>query len=109
MLRRWVALLAGAAVVVAASAVGIGTAEASRPATQPYDKILKTSIRDIQDFWSEQMPAVYGARYAVLPSSHIHAYTAKTANGRKRSVAAIVDQVFDGFTGAMPEINAGSQ
>ncbi len=78
MLRRWVALLAGAAVVVAASAVGIGTAEASRPATQPYDKILKTSIRDIQDFWSEQMPAVYGVRYAVLPSSHIHAYTAKT-------------------------------
>lgn len=78
MLRRWVALLAGAAMVVAASAVGIGTAEASRPATQPYDKILKTSIRDIQDFWSKQMPAAYGVRYAVLPPSHIHAYTAKT-------------------------------
>ena len=79
MLRRWVALLAGAAVVVGASAVGIGgTAEPSRPATQPYDKILKTSIRDIQDFWSQQMPAAYGVRYAVLPSSHIHAYTAKT-------------------------------
>jgi hypothetical protein len=24
------------------------------------------------------MPAVYGVRYAVLPSSHIHPYTAKT-------------------------------
>lgn len=78
MLRRWLALLAGAALAVTASAVGVGTAAASRPAAQSYDKILKTSIRDIQDFWSQQMPAVYGVRYAVLPASHIHAYTAKT-------------------------------
>ena len=78
MSRRWLALLVGAVLVVTTSAVGVGTAAASRPAAQPYDKILKTSIQDIQDFWTEQMPAVYGARYAVLPSSHIHAYTAKT-------------------------------
>ena len=89
MLRRWVALLAGAAMVVAASAVGIGTAEASRPATQPYDKILKTSIRDIQDFWSEQMPTVYGVRYAVPFESHprVHGEDRHVVDHRVRGAA----------------------
>ena len=78
MFRRWLALFVGAAVVVTASAVGVGTAATNRPAAQPYDKILKTSIEDIQAFWTAQMPAVYGVRYQVLPQSRIHAYTAKT-------------------------------
>jgi predicted metalloprotease len=78
--RRWVALLVSAVLVGAIGAVGVGAAGANeqRPAAQPYDKILKTSIQDIQDFWSEQMPAVYGVRYQVLPPSHVHAYTSKT-------------------------------
>jgi predicted metalloprotease len=76
--RRWLALFVGAAVVVTASAVGVGTAATNRSAAQPYDKILKTSIEDIQAFWTAQMPAVYGVRYQVLPQSRIHAYTAKT-------------------------------
>ena len=83
MSRRGLALVVGAALVVAVAAVGVDSARAQQPATAPrpvapYDSILKTSIRDIQDFWSEQMPAVYGVRYQRLPQSHIHAYTSKT-------------------------------
>src|SRR5262249_45557190 len=70
-----------ATMAVATTAVGTGSAGAagaSRPTGQPYDPVLRTSIRDIQDFWSDQMPAVYGIAYAALPQSHIHAYTSKT-------------------------------
>jgi len=76
-------LLVGAALVVPVAAIGVRSARAQQPATAPrpaapYDSILTTSIRDIQDFWSEQMPAVYGVRYQALPKSHINAYTSKT-------------------------------
>jgi predicted metalloprotease len=79
MFRKWLALLVSAALVAAVGAVAAGPAGATaqRPAA-PYDRILKTSIRDIQDFWSEQLPAVYGVRYETLPQSHIHAYTSRT-------------------------------
>src|SRR5215217_1935822 len=81
--RRGLALLVGATLVVSVAAVGVHSARAQQPATAPrpaapYDSILTTSIRDIQDFWSEQMPAVYGVRYQALPKSHINAYTSKT-------------------------------
>jgi predicted metalloprotease len=69
--------------VAAVGTVGVGSARAQQPAAAPrpaapYDSILRTSIRDIQDFWSEQLPAVYGVRYQALPQSHIHAYTSRT-------------------------------
>jgi predicted metalloprotease len=81
--RKGWALLVRVALVVAVGAVGVDSARGKRPATTPlpaapYDSILKTSIRDIQDFWSQQLPAVYGVRYQTLPQSHIHAYTSKT-------------------------------
>ena len=78
MRRRLLTLFAVAAMTVATTSVGVGLAGASRPTAQPYDRILKASIQDIQDFWSEQMPAVYGIPYDELPPSHIHPYTAKT-------------------------------
>jgi predicted metalloprotease len=77
-------LFVSAAVVVGVAGAGIGSAGAQpaaapqRAVAQPYDNILQTSIRDIQDFWSEQMPAVYGTPYQVLPKSHIHAYASRT-------------------------------
>jgi predicted metalloprotease len=76
--KRSVALLASATVAVAVSIAGVGPAAAQRPAAQPYDKTLKTAIADIQDFWQQQMPAVYGIPYERVPNSKIHAYTAKT-------------------------------
>jgi predicted metalloprotease len=79
--RRLLALFVVAAIALGTTAVVAGPAApagASRPAAQPYGRILQTSIQDIQDFWSEQMPAVYGIPYVKLPASHIHAYTSKT-------------------------------
>ncbi|HMG25512.1 MAG TPA: neutral zinc metallopeptidase [Acidimicrobiia bacterium] len=81
MRSKVLSLFVVATMAVATTAVGTGSAGAagaSRPTVQPYDRILRTSIRDIQDFWSDQMPAVYGIAYAALPQSHIHAYTSKT-------------------------------
>ena len=53
MRRKLLALLVVAAMAVATTAVGAGAAGASvtsRPTAQPYNRILKTSIQDIQDF-----------------------------------------------------------
>lgn len=81
MRSKLLALFVATAMAVATIAVGAAAAApagASRPTAQPYDRILQTSIQDIQAYWSEQMPAVYGIPYQKLPASHIHPYTSKT-------------------------------
>jgi predicted metalloprotease len=72
------ALLVSAAVIAAVSVFGVGTAVAERPTAQPYDKLLKTSIDDIQDFWEAELPAAYGIPYERVSNSDIHPYTART-------------------------------
>ena len=78
MLRRCLALFVATALIAAVSAVGVSTAVAQRPAAPQYQKILDAAIEDIQDFWSEQLPAVYGVRYERLSDDQIHPYTSKT-------------------------------
>ena len=78
MLRRCLALFVATGLIAAVSAVGVSTAVAQRPAAPQYQKILDAAIEDIQDFWSEQLPAVYGVRYERLSDDQIHSYTSKT-------------------------------
>lgn len=78
MFNRCVALLVSATVAAAVSVAGIHPAAAQRPAAPEYDKTLKIAIGDIQDFWQQALPAVYGVPYERVPNSKIHAYTAKT-------------------------------
>jgi len=71
-------LFVTAAVVMSVGVARIGPAHAQRSGAQPYEKLLNTAIEDIQDFWAQEMPAVYGTQYERVPKSKIHPYTAKT-------------------------------
>lgn len=44
---------------------------------KPYTETLKLSLDDIQDYWSEQMPEIYGQEYEPIPDSKIYAATSK--------------------------------
>jgi predicted metalloprotease len=97
--KKLVALLVSAFMIAAVSLVGVGTAVAQRPTAQPYDKLLKTAIADIQDFWEEQLPAVYGITYERLPNSDIHAYTARTDLQEITECARATNRTYEDFKG----------
>ena len=99
MVRRWMALLVSAALIAAVSVVGAGTAVAERPAAQPYDKLLKTSLEDIQDFWEAELPAAYGIAYERLSNSDIHPYTARTDMDSITECARQTGRTYQDFKG----------
>jgi predicted metalloprotease len=99
VVRRWIALLVSAALIAAVSVVGAGTAVAQRPTAQPYDKLLKTSIDDIQDFWEAELPAVYGVAYDRLSNSDIHPYTARTDMDSITECARQTGRTYEDFKG----------
>lgn len=89
MRKRWLALVfsAALAIPVVLSSASSAVPDAGRDATtgtprkQPYDKLLKLAIRDIQDYWADTMPAVFGIEYEPIPSSRIIAYDQSTDAG----------------------------
>jgi predicted metalloprotease len=89
MRKRWLALVVGVAMAATLPATGAGTAlaesgrttAAGTSAKQPYDRILKLAIRDIQEYWTETLPAVYGFEYQRIPRSRIVAYDENTERG----------------------------
>jgi predicted metalloprotease len=96
--KRRLALLVIAVLIAAAGGVGIGPALADRPTkAQPYDETLKTAIDDIQDFWSQTMPAVYGVPYQRLPDSKIHPYTSSTDMASITECARATGKTYDDF------------
>jgi predicted metalloprotease len=99
VVRRLVALFVSAIVIATATLVGAGAAIAQRPPAQPYDKLLKTAIADIQEFWEEQLPAVYGTPYQRVPSSDIHAYTARTDLQEITECARATGRTYEDFKG----------
>jgi predicted metalloprotease len=100
VLKRWVALLVSAAVVAAVSGTGAATALVDRPAqARPYDRVLKTAIADIQDFWATEMPAVYGIEYEPIPNRDIHAYTARTDMEKITECARVTNRTYEDFKG----------
>lgn len=99
MLRRCLALVVSALVFAAVSGIGVGTAVTPRPAAQPYDKLLKAAISDIQDFWEAELPAVYGIPYERLPNSDIHPYTARTNMKSITECARATNGTYEDFKG----------
>ncbi len=77
------ALVATSAGVVSAGAVGAsgGARAAAAGQRQPYDKLLKLIIRDIQDYWTTTMPVAFGIEYDRIPNSRIVPYDQRTADG----------------------------
>ena len=86
MSKRVLALVVSALVAMSTGIVSAGASGATgAPAAaagrrQPYDKILKVAIRDIQDYWSEEFPKIFGAEYQVIPNSRIVAYDERTTD-----------------------------
>ena len=70
-----------AALVVAATGTGLATTvpAAHAAAKQPaYETTVKLAVDDIQQFWSDTMPQVYGIRYTPIPKPKVIAYTSKS-------------------------------
>jgi predicted metalloprotease len=65
-----VALVAGARSTPAAHAAVV-----RKPA---YETTIGLAVDDLQQWWSETMPAVYGIDYTPIPNSKVIAYTSKT-------------------------------
>ncbi|MFN8028609.1 MAG: neutral zinc metallopeptidase [Acidimicrobiia bacterium] len=78
--RRLPALVAVLVVAVVATATTVATrARVAAAATKPaYETTLRLAIDDIQQYWSETLPAVYGKRYVPIPNSEVIAYTSRT-------------------------------
>ncbi len=66
-----------AIVVVLVIAVGAGGLDLQpASAAAGYDADTQASIADIQSYWSDAMPAVYGRKYAAIPDTRIYPYSA---------------------------------
>jgi predicted metalloprotease len=61
----------------ALSAVSRAAAGATTRA-KPYESTVRLTIADLQDYWSDTMPAVYGIAYTRIPPRRILPYTSRS-------------------------------
>lgn len=54
---------------------GVATGPASGQVSSPYDASIDATLADIQHFWSQTMPDVYGQPYETIPSDRVFAYS----------------------------------
>ena len=54
---------------------GIGSNVASAQVSSKYDASIDATLADIQNFWSREMPDVYGQQYAAIPTDRIYPYS----------------------------------
>ena len=81
MRSRVVALLVACVTIASGLVAASGAVESSaHAATRPpsYETTIKLAVDDIQQYWSETMPKVYGITYQPIPDSKVIAYTSKT-------------------------------
>ncbi len=63
---------------LASAGAAIPTAGPAVAATKSYSGTVQRTIADLQEFWSETLPEVYGIKYRPIPASKIIPYTSKT-------------------------------
>src|SRR5262245_7932354 len=73
-LRATGRLLLALAVVAALAVTGVVAAPAGG-AAEPYDAGIDATIADVQSYWAETMPAVYGADYEPIPADRLIPYS----------------------------------
>jgi predicted metalloprotease len=77
--RRTGAVAVVVAVVLASlTAVGGSAGAASSAKAKSYESTVKLTVTDLQDWWAQTMPTVYGVDYTPIPASKVIAYTSKT-------------------------------
>ncbi|HEY3671829.1 MAG TPA: neutral zinc metallopeptidase [Acidimicrobiia bacterium] len=62
----------GAPVGIAAASTGAWVGRAKEPA---YEETVRLTVDDLQDYWANELPTLYGVRYRKIPASKIIAYT----------------------------------
>jgi predicted metalloprotease len=85
--RRPIALLAAALITALAMSGVLARRAAASPtraasgaaaATPEYETTVELAVHDLQRWWAEQLPTVYGIDYVPIPSTKVIAYTSKT-------------------------------
>src|SRR5215510_10284359 len=54
---------------------GVASGPASAQVSSKYDASIDATIADIQAYWSQVMPDVYGKQYEAIPSDRVYAYS----------------------------------
>jgi predicted metalloprotease len=75
--RRSLALLLAVTIVAAlvvAATPSFARERVGRPTRKDVDKLIKESVDNIQAFWTDTMPDVYGKKYKRIPKSRIRPY-----------------------------------
>jgi predicted metalloprotease len=54
---------------------GVASGSASAQVSSKYDASIDATIADIQNFWTQAMPDVYGQQYEAIPSDRIFPYS----------------------------------
>jgi predicted metalloprotease len=71
-----------ASLAVVLTLAGAGAwAPAPEPAaatTKSYESTVRRTVADLQEFWADTLPAVYGIEYRPIPAAKIIPYTSKT-------------------------------
>ena len=54
---------------------GISRSRASAQVSSKYDASIDSTLADIQNFWTQAMPDVYGQQYEAIPTDRIYPYS----------------------------------
>jgi predicted metalloprotease len=74
-LRNKLAGFAMATVMAFGVVAGVASGPASAQVSSKYDASIDATIADIQHYWAQTMPAVYGQQYQSIPSDRVFAYS----------------------------------
>src|SRR4051794_6081696 len=67
--------VAMATVMALGVVAGIATGQASAQMSSTYDASIDATLADIQDYWAQTMPDVYGQQYDAIPTDRVFAYS----------------------------------
>jgi predicted metalloprotease len=74
-LRNKLVGVAMATVMAFGVVAGVASGSAGAQVSSKYDASIDATIADIQTFWSQAMPDVYGQQYEAIPSDRIFPYS----------------------------------
>jgi predicted metalloprotease len=73
---RLVRRVVGALVACALAGAGLATTARAWAASRPaYERTVRLTVADLQQYWTEELPSLYGVDYRRIPGSKIIPYT----------------------------------
>src|SRR5262245_17931137 len=74
-LRNKLVGVAMATVMALGVVAGVASGTASAQVSSKYDASIDATLADIQAYWSQTMPDVYGQQYEAIPADRIYPYS----------------------------------